>query len=225
MLLVPVIINSTAISLSWGEVNCTDRNGAITGYSVQYSIVGGIQSTTVNVTGDVTCIVIDGLTEFTIYTFSVAAINNIGVGNYSDDQKSFIGIMHAGALSLELHRGLFLGNTQILNLSASWSIQYVLLSWEPLKDRNNITFEYEVVYSIDSECSSDSFPDDGYTVYSPRTTNSSIEVFGLMSGTCYVFGVRAYVLNNISGVISFISGATISEGNRHNLCLCTCVCF
>ena len=91
MLLVPVIINSTAISLSWREVNCTERNGAITGYSVQYSIVGGIQSTTVNVTGDVTSIVIDGLTEFTtIYTFSVAAINNIGVGNYSD---SFIGIM------------------------------------------------------------------------------------------------------------------------------------
>ena len=124
-----------------------------------------------------------------------------------------------------MHRGLFLGNAQILNLSASWSIQYVLLSWEPLKNTNNITFEYEVVYSIDSECSNDSFPDDGYTVYSPRTTNSSIEVFGLMSGTCYVFGVRAYILNNISGVISFISGATISEGNRHNLCLCICVCY
>ena len=96
VLLVPVIINSTAISLSWGEVNCTERNGAITGYSVQYSIVGGIQSIIiVNVTGDVTSIVIGGLTEFTIYTFSVAAINNIGVGNYSD---RFIGIMHAGAL-------------------------------------------------------------------------------------------------------------------------------
>ena len=96
VLLVPVIINSTAISLSWGEVNCTERNGAITGYSVQYSIVGGMQSIIiVNVTGDVTSIVIGGLTEFTIYTFSVAAINNIGVGNYSD---RFIGIMHAGTL-------------------------------------------------------------------------------------------------------------------------------
>ena len=85
MLLVPVIINSTAISLSWGEVNCTERNGAITGYSVQYSIVGGIQSTTVNVTGDVTSIVIDGLTEFMIYTVSVAAINNNGIGSSSNE--------------------------------------------------------------------------------------------------------------------------------------------
>ena len=110
----------------------------------------------------------------------------------------------------------FLVYTQIPNLSAFWSIQHVLLSWKPLGDRNNITYEYEVVYRIDSECSNDSFPDDGYTVYAPRTTNTSIEVFGLMSGTCYVFGVRAHISNNISGVISFISGATISEGNRHH---------
>ena len=85
MLLVPVIINSTAISLSWGEVNCTERNGAITGYSVEYSIDGGIQSTTVNVTGDVTSIVIDGLTEFMTYTISVAAINSNGIGSSSNE--------------------------------------------------------------------------------------------------------------------------------------------
>ena len=89
MLLVPVIINSTAISLSWGEVNCTERNGAITGYSVQYSIVGGIQSTTVYVTGNVTSTVIDGLTEFTVYIVSVAAINNNGIGPYSDQQEAY----------------------------------------------------------------------------------------------------------------------------------------
>ncbi len=119
--------------------------------------------------------------------------------------------MHAGtSVNFELLLNLFLVNTQILNLSAFWSIQYVLLSWQPLEDGNNITFEYEVVYSIDSECSSDSLPDDGYTVYSPRTTNSSVEVSGLMSDTCYVFGVRAYILN-VSGVINFIFGATISE--------------
>ncbi len=84
MLLVPVIINSTTISLSWGEVNCTEHNGAITGYSVQYSIVGGMQSTVRNVTGDFTNTEIDGLTEFMIYTVSVAANNNNGVGPNSN---------------------------------------------------------------------------------------------------------------------------------------------
>ncbi len=89
MLLVPVIINSTAISLSWGEVTCTERNGAITGYSVQYSIVGGMQSTTVNVTGDVTSIVIDGLTKLTYYLVSVAAINGNGIGPYSNHHEVY----------------------------------------------------------------------------------------------------------------------------------------
>ena len=89
MLLVPVIINSTAINLSWGEVNCTERNGAITGYSVQYSIVGGMQSTTVNVTGDSTSTVIIGLTKL-MYLVSVAAINSNGIGPYSNKQEVYI---------------------------------------------------------------------------------------------------------------------------------------
>ena len=91
MLLVPVIINSTAISLSWGEVNCTERNGAITGYSVQYSIVGGMQSTTVNVTGDVTSTAIDGLITCTQYSIKVGAINSNGVGPYSNSHTAYIG--------------------------------------------------------------------------------------------------------------------------------------
>ena len=87
MLLVPVIINSTAVSLSWGDVNCTER---ITGYSVQYSIVGGIQSTIINVAEDVTSTVIDGLTEFTIYLVNVAAINDNGIGPYSNQKEMYI---------------------------------------------------------------------------------------------------------------------------------------
>ena len=107
---------------------------------------------------------------------------------------------------------------ELFNLSANSSTQFVSLSWQPLMNDVKIlayTFEYEVVYSIDSECSSDSLSNDGYTVYSPRTTNSSIEVFGLMSGTCYVFGVRAHtspVLSTSPGQFSVISIATVSEG-------------
>ena len=90
VLLVPVIINSTAIRLSWGEVNCTERNGAISGYSVEYSIVGGMQPTTVNVTGDVTSTVISELmTEFTTFLIRVAAINNNGIGLYSTYEEVY----------------------------------------------------------------------------------------------------------------------------------------
>ena len=84
LLNLPVFINSTAISLSWDEVNCTDRNGVITGYSIRwFNINEGVQST-VNNSG-ATDITITGLTEFRLYNISVAAMNNNGVGPYSQE--------------------------------------------------------------------------------------------------------------------------------------------
>ena len=71
-------------------MNCTERNGVITGYSVQYSIVGGMETTTVNVT-DVTSTDISGLTELMIYEFSVAAINVNGIGPYSNERVVYFG--------------------------------------------------------------------------------------------------------------------------------------
>ena len=65
-------------------MNCTERNGVITGYSVQYSIVGGTESPTVTIVGaDVTSTDIIGLTKSMLYEFSVAAINGWGRGPHS----------------------------------------------------------------------------------------------------------------------------------------------
>ncbi len=76
----------------------------------------------------------------------------------------------------------------------------------------NLTFEYEVVYIIDSDCSLNhiTLPDDGYTVYSNTTTNTSIEVFGLIPDTCYMFGVTA--CPNTSN-LTIINGVTVVESN------------
>ncbi len=73
----------------------------------------------------------------------------------------------------------------------------------------NLTFEYEVVYIIDSDCSLNHtiLPDDGY---STTTTNTSIEVFGLIPDTCYVFGVTA--CPNTSN-LTIINGETVMESN------------
>ncbi len=84
--------------------------------------------------------------------------------------------------------------------------------WDQLTPVLNVTYEYEVAYSVDPECSGDhvSLPD-GYTLYYPRTSNHNIEVVGLMSGTCYVFGVRAYTsVTDSPGVFSLIQGNTTS---------------
>ena len=77
----------------------------------------------------------------------------------------------------------------------------------------NLTFEYEVVYIIDSDCSLNHtiLPDEEYTVYYNTTTNTSIEVFGLIPDTCYVFGVTA--CPDTSNLMTIINGLTVMESN------------
>ena len=70
---------STTITVQWGEVECIDRNGEITGYSVRYS--GGGRFVTGGGTRQTT---ISGLTPSTDYTIEVAAVNSVGTGPYSD---------------------------------------------------------------------------------------------------------------------------------------------
>ena len=87
MLLSHEIINSTAIKLLWEEVNCTQRNGNITGYIVQYSIDGGT-NLTVNITGaNTTGLVINICRRRQHFIlFSVAAVNSKGIGAFSQDK-------------------------------------------------------------------------------------------------------------------------------------------
>ncbi len=90
MLHTPVTINSSAASLSWDEVNCTDCNEVITGYIAQYTITGGVTVTVK--TSATTSLVIAGLINFRLYSFSVAAINDNGIGPYSNEQKFYTGL-------------------------------------------------------------------------------------------------------------------------------------
>ena len=72
------------ITVQWGEVPCADQNGAITGYSVQYGVMGSGSTQMLTVNGaDVTQTTIEDLTSSTTYSIEVAAINNAGTGVYS----------------------------------------------------------------------------------------------------------------------------------------------
>ena len=108
----------------------------------------------------------------------------------------------------------YIVETVLHGLSAFSTTTGIILVWEQLAHESIVTYEYEVAYSVDTLCSDDhvSLPD-GYTLYYPRTSNNYIEVVGLMSGTCYVFGVRAYTsVTDSPGEFSLIPGNTISEG-------------
>ena len=79
-------VTSSSITVQWGEVECIDRNGEITDYSVGYS--GGGSTQTMPVSGtDATMTTITGLTPSTEYSVQVAAVNDAGTGEFSSSQS------------------------------------------------------------------------------------------------------------------------------------------
>ena len=78
-------VTSSSITVVWGTVDCIHHNGNITGYSVRYGVQGSGRTQTVSALGGVvTETTISGLDFATNYSIEVAAVNNAGIGVYSD---------------------------------------------------------------------------------------------------------------------------------------------
>ena len=83
-----LFVNSPANNLTWNEVNCSQRNGLITGYTViisNSSIIYNLNSTE-------RYIILNDLVFGTVYNISVAAVNSVGRGPFSDPMAIEIGI-------------------------------------------------------------------------------------------------------------------------------------
>ena len=79
----------STITVQWGEVPCIHQNGVITGYSVQYGVVGSGNTMTMAVDGAATTqTTIGSLMSSTTYSIQVAAVNSEGTGVYSDPEMS-----------------------------------------------------------------------------------------------------------------------------------------
>ena len=93
-------VTSSSITVQWGPVDCIHRNGDIAGYSVQYGVQGSGNIQTLSISGGTTDVVISGLHSATNYTIGVSALNNAGIGVYSDpiqvltDSKFLLSISH-----------------------------------------------------------------------------------------------------------------------------------
>ena len=74
-------ITSTSVSVSWDAIDCTERNGIITGYTVEFQEQGGarIPGEVVNQT-----FTASELTPNMNYTFRVAGVNSNGTGPFTD---------------------------------------------------------------------------------------------------------------------------------------------
>ena len=80
---------SSNITVQWGAVDCIDRNGDITGYSVRYGVQGNRNTQYLNVSGgSITEATISSLMPSTTYSIQVAAVNSAGIGVYSGTVKT-----------------------------------------------------------------------------------------------------------------------------------------
>ena len=71
---------SSTISVQWGSVPCIHQNGDITGYSVQYGLMGSGEKP-VNMSVKEMELTLLSLTPETSYWITVAAVNTEGTGD------------------------------------------------------------------------------------------------------------------------------------------------
>ena len=72
---------SSSVIVTWDPIACIERNGEITGYTVEFQEQGGAR-----IPGEVMgqSFTADGLHPFTNYTFRVAGVNINGTGPFTN---------------------------------------------------------------------------------------------------------------------------------------------
>ena len=76
-------VTSTSVNINWLEIDCIERNGVITNYTVVFQEQGGAV-----ILGEVNVMdrtfTASGLTPHTNYIFRVAGVNSNGTGPYTN---------------------------------------------------------------------------------------------------------------------------------------------
>ncbi len=73
---------STNLTLTWTQIDVSQRNGIIIRYMIQYG-VGTNRNITITTPSSATTHLITGLKPFTNYTFTVAGVNSANTGPFS----------------------------------------------------------------------------------------------------------------------------------------------
>ncbi|XP_019858697.1 PREDICTED: uncharacterized protein LOC109586910 [Amphimedon queenslandica] len=185
-------------NLTWNEVDCSRRNGLITGYTVRISN----NSITYNLTSTERHIILNDLVFGTVYNISVAATNSVGKGPFSDSIVVEIGIVSSPVESV----------SSIMDTTwavISWSVPSYIPSDHPI-----ITYEIGYHMFQSGNCS---IVDDVDVYYiNTLALNQNVScgstftiITGLYSDTCYIFGLRPYTDNGY-GAWTFITSETLT---------------
>ena len=73
-------VMATSVVLTWNELDCLQRNGDINGYMFRYDR----DSRLISDSSSTRTYTVEELIPFTEYSFSVAAVNSVGTGPFSE---------------------------------------------------------------------------------------------------------------------------------------------
>ena len=77
------VINSTALQLVWIPPPSEDRNGVITGYTVNVTLGSSSQAAQTVVPADSVSLTVSNLRSYRLYTVTIAVTNTVGSGPFS----------------------------------------------------------------------------------------------------------------------------------------------
>ena len=80
-------VTLTLNKITWEEIDCHLRNGRI----IEYIVIISNNSITYNLTSTERYIIVNGLVFGNVYNMSVAGVNSIGTGPFSDPVQVQIG--------------------------------------------------------------------------------------------------------------------------------------
>ena len=106
-------VNLTSNKIIWEDINCHLRNGRI----IEYIVIISNNSVTYNLTSTERYIIINDLVFGNVYNMSVAGVNSVGRGPFSDSVQVQIGTGKYIVSSSELH---------FYFLHSSWSSWYTI---------------------------------------------------------------------------------------------------
>ena len=198
--------SSSSITIQWGQVDCIDRNGDITGYSVRYT--GGGSTQTVNVSRDFSggIYVISNLEPSTNYSIGVAAMNGELIGPYSTavNQLTEGNILLAACLALQLCP-LLPVSALVLKVD-SVTATSISLFWN---STGSEALNYDIHWEINTSVGCPEVSDFNYTL-NVGFTNYTIT--GVEENSNYY--VHGEAINEVSLTYDMVTVMTLEAGKR-----------
>ena len=144
----------TSVNINWLQIDCIERNGAITNYTVVFQEQGGAV-----IPGEVNVMdrafTASGLTPHTNYIFRVAGVNSNGTGPYSNDITVLTdedGKMYTTVIIESVFFSWYVICLTVpgvvSDLTGQPKFTSIVLTWSAPQEPNGVIISYEVTYRV-----------------------------------------------------------------------------